>query len=293
MKYSLTKLPRGSLNIIKTGQNLEFETSDFSGRVFLRKNYDTNQVYDNISDGFTGIARTFTLTVGGANTSGIGTTGGNGVMFINGIFQTPTTVNNPGNNFSIIENLTPSPGISSVVFSGIRTDISDPNSILSVESDVNQNQIPRGGIIVSLGSSGGNGYAPLVGVSATAVVDGAGSIVSVGLGSTDINGSGYNGIVSIGISVFEEGHSGDVASITATVGAGGTLSFSVDDGGTGYSNPQIFVSEPSYENLSVTGISRIGIGTTTDTGSGLLLDVSVGASFHCWYWINILRSYRF
>ena len=270
--------PRGSLNITKTAQNLEFETSDFSGRVFLRKNYDTNQVYDNISDGFTGIARTFTLTVGGANTSGIGTTGGNGVMFINGIFQTPTTANNPGNNFSIIENLTPSPGISSVVFSGIRTDIGDPNSILSVESDVNQNQIPRGGIIVSLGSSGGNGYAPLVGVSATAVVDGAGSIVSVGLGSTDINGSGYNGIVSIGISVFEEGHSGDVASITATVGAGGTLSFSVDDGGTGYSNPQIFVSEPSYENLSVTGISRIGIGTTTDTGSGLLLDVSVGAS---------------
>ena len=29
--------PRGSLNITKTAQNLEFETSDFSGRVFLRK----------------------------------------------------------------------------------------------------------------------------------------------------------------------------------------------------------------------------------------------------------------
>ena len=126
---------------------------------------------------------------------------------------------------------------------------------------------------------GGLGYAPLVGASVTAVVDAAaGSIVSVGLGSTDIVGSGYNGIVAIGISVFEEGHDGDVASITATVGAGGTLSFSVGAGGTGYSDPQIFVSEPTYENLEVVGVSRIGEGATTNTGTGLLLNVNVGAS---------------
>ena len=52
---------------------------------------------------FNGIGRTFTLTVGGANTIGVGTIGGNGLVFINGIFQTPTTVNNPNNNFHIIE----------------------------------------------------------------------------------------------------------------------------------------------------------------------------------------------
>jgi hypothetical protein len=270
------KAPRGNISITRNENNLQFETSEFTGRVFLRKSYDTNQIYDDISNEFTGIGRTFTLTVGGANTTGIGSTGGNGLVFINGIFQTPTTVNNPSNNFTIIENNIS--GISSIVFSGIRTDPGDANSILAVTNDINQNQIPRGGIIVSLGSSGGLGYAPLVGASVTAVVGAGGSIASVGLGSTDINGSGYNGIVSIGVSVYEEGHSGGVALVTATVGAGGTLSFAVNSGGTGYVNPQIFVSEPSYENLEIEGISRIGLGLTTDTGVGLLLNVEVGSS---------------
>ena len=103
------------------------------------------------------------LPVDGANTIGVGTSGGNGLVFINGIFQTPTTANNPNNNF-ILLNKKHLLGISSIVFSGIRTDHADPNSILISESDINQNQIPRGGLIVSLGSTGGLGYAPLVGV---------------------------------------------------------------------------------------------------------------------------------
>jgi hypothetical protein len=270
------KSPRGNISVTRNENNLEFETSDFAGRVYLRKRYDSNQIFDDISNEFTGVGRTFTLQVGGANTIGIGTTGGNGIVFINGIFQTPTTLNNPNKNFGIIENSVT--GITSIVFSGIRTDTGDPNSVLSVTNDVNQNQVPRGGIIVSLGSTRGLGYAPLVGASVTAVVGAGGSIVSVGLGATDINGSGYNGIVSIGISVYEDGHVGDVASITGSVGAGGTLSFIVGSGGTGYVNPQIIVSEPSYENLEVIGVSRIGIGSTTSTGVGLLLNVEVGSS---------------
>jgi len=266
--------PRGNPQIIRDSSNLTFETSDFTGRVFLRNNYTSNQLYDDISNKFTGIGRTFTLTVGGANTVGLGTSGGNGILFINGVFQTPTTINNPENNFSIIENTVS--GISSVVFSGIR----DPEDlqIITSEYDINQNQTPRGGIIISLGSSTGLGYAPLVGAAVTAVVGAGGSIVSVGLGTTDNLGSGYNGIVSIGVSVYQSGHIGDTAIITASVGAGGTLSFNVGAGGTGYTNPKIFVSEPSYENLDVIGISRLGIGATTDTGIGLLLNVEVGAS---------------
>jgi hypothetical protein len=266
--------PRGNPQIIRDSSNLTFETSDFTGRVFLRNNYTSNQVYDDISSQFTGIGRTFTLTVGGANTVGLGTTGGNGILFINGVFQTPTTLNNPENNFSIIENTVS--GISSVVFSGIR----DPDNldIITSEFDVNQNQTPRGGIIISLGSSTGLGYAPLVGAAVTAVVGAGGSIVSVGLGTTDNLGSGYNGIVAIGVSVYQSGHIGDTAIITASVGVGGTLSFTVGAGGTGYTNPKVFVSEPSYENLSVIGVSRLGVGTTTDTGIGLLLNVEVGAS---------------
>ncbi len=266
--------PRGNPQIIKDSSNLTFETSDFTGRVFLRNDYTSNQLYDDISSQFTGIGRTFTLTVGGANTVGLGTSGGNGILFINGVFQTPTTLNNPENNFSIIENTVS--GISSVVFSGIR----DPDNlnIITSEFDVNQNQTPRGGIIVSLGSSTGLGYAPLVGAAVTAVVGAGGSIVSVGLGTTDNLGSGYNGIVSVGVSVYQNGHTGAAATILATVGSGGSLSFTVVGGGTGYTNPQIFVSEPSYENLEVVGVSRLGIGTTTDTGIGLLVNVEVGAS---------------
>jgi hypothetical protein len=269
-----TESPRGNPQIERTSSNLIFETSDFAGRVFLRNNYTTNQIYDDISNQFTGIGRTFTLTVGGANTVGLGSTGGNGILFINSIFQTPTTLNNPRNNFRIIENSTA--GISSVVFSGITS--ANTLDVFTSQFDVNQNQIPRGGIIISLGSSTGLGYAPPVGAAVTAVVGAGGSIKSVGLGTTDNRGSGYNGIVSIGVSVYQNGHTGATASISASVGAGGTLSFNIINGGSGYTDPKIFVSEPSYENLEVTGISRLGIGTTTSTGIGLLLNVEVGAS---------------
>jgi len=269
-----TESPRGNPQINKDLGNLNFETSDFAGRVYLRNDYTSNQIYDDISDQFTGIGRTFALRVGGANTVGLGTTGGNGILFINSVFQTPETLNNPKNNFKIIENS--SVGISSVVFSGIRNAVTDDITISL--SDINQNQTPRGGIIISLGSSTGLGYAPLAGAAVTAVVGAGGSIVSVGLGTTDNLGSGYNGIVAIGVSVYQSGHIGNTAIITASVGVGGTLSFTVVDGGTGYTNPKIFVSEPSYENLTITGVSRLGIGATTNTGIGLLLNVEVGAS---------------
>ena len=376
-KIFFSESPRGNPQIERDSSNLRFETSDFTGRVFLRNNYTSNQIYDDISSQFTGIGRTFTLTVGGANTVGLGTTGGNGILFINGVFQTPTTLNNPKNNFKIVENS----GISSVVFSGITSSNSD--IIITSEFDVNQNQIPRGGIIISLGSSTGLGYAPLVGAKILPRINGSGAITSIvstattgsafsistatyynttglldvtttiphkfeytnvkqvtliglefscaaahigitttifpegvtGIGKTftikaigtttsftidagistiphnyvgqgtvfsfygDLTpGSGYNGIVAIGVSVYESGHIGDTANITASVGAGGTLGFTIGAGGTGYSNPQIFVSEPSYENLNVVGVSRLGIGATTKTGIGLLLNVEVGAS---------------
>ena len=270
-KIFFSEAPRGNPQLITDKGNLSYETSDFSGRVFLRNDYSTNRIYDDISYKFTGIGRTFTLTNQGINTVGLGSTGGNGILFINGIFQTPTTDNNPQNNFRIVENSIS--GISSVVFSGIT---STNGEIITSKFDVNQNQTPRGGIIVSLGSSLGLGYAPLVGASVTAVING-GSIISVGLGTTDNLGSGYNNIVSIGVSVYENGHTGTPASITASVGAGGTLSFNIVYGGDGYVNPKVFVSPPSYENLEVVGVSRLGIGTTTDTGIGLLLTVDVDA----------------
>jgi hypothetical protein len=271
-----TEAPRGNPQIAKTKNNLDSETSSFTGRVFFKSNYDNNKVYDDLSDEFTGIGRTFTLKVGGANTTGIGTEGSSGLVFINNIYQSPKTDNNPTRfNYQILEDS--SAGISTVEFSGITRPDEFPLEYFVSDYDTNANEVPRGGIIVSYGSTPGLGFAPLVGASVTAVVGAGGSIVSVGLGTTG-HGSGYNGLVSIGISVYESGHSGAAATITANIGVGGTLSFNVVGGGTGYSNPEIFVSDPSYKNLPVIGVSRLGIGATTDTGNGLLVDLKVGGS---------------
>jgi len=267
-RIHFTEAPKGNLSETVDNSNIPYVKSTFGGRVYLRKDYTKNLIYDNISNDFTGIGQTYKLSVQGSNITGIET--GSGLLFINNVFQTPTTSNNANNNYRFIQNS----GISSVVFTGITTTAIGKDVYIS-PFDVNQNQLPRGGVVVSLASTPGLGFAPLVGASVTAVVSG-GAVTSVGLGTTDINGSGYRGVVSIGIT--DSSHSGTAANITATVGAGGTLSFNVVSGGTGYVNPKIFVSEPNYENLSVIGVSRLGIGTTTTTGDGLLLNLEVGAS---------------
>ena len=267
-KLWFTEAPKGNPRQVRDRSNIPYPKTTFTGRVYLRNDYATNVIYDDISDQFTGIGQTYTLTVGGFNTTGIQT--GNGVLFLNDIFQTPTTDNNSGNNFFL-------GGFGSGISSATFTGITSSNGQIVVSSDVNQNQLPRGGVIISLGSTSGAGFAPLVGAAVTAVVGAGGSIVSVGLGTLDIIGSGYRTPVSI--AVTDSSHTGTEATITATVGAGGTLSFVVNDGGSGYSTStvQINIPQPSYENLSVVGTYRAGIGTTTDTGSNLLLTLDVGA----------------
>ena len=74
------------------------------------------------------------------------------------------------------------------------------------------------------------------------------------------------------------GGAGNGAEITATVGVGGTLSFNIVSAGTSYVNPEIIIPEPNYDNVPVVGVSRLGVGPTTDTGSNLLLDLTVGAA---------------
>ena len=171
-----TDAPRGNPNRSLTDSGLDFPTSEFTGRVYLRNDYATNEIYDDISSQFNGISTTFTLTVGGANTIGIGTTGGNGIMFINGIFQTPTTDNNPENNFKIIETGDGATGVTSVVFSGITS----TNGELIISDDtINSNGLPRGGIPVSYGSTTGSGYAPLVGALVRPVLDNDGTITGI------------------------------------------------------------------------------------------------------------------
>ena len=92
------------------------------------------------------INHTHPLRVGGASTIGIQT--GSSILLLNGIFQTPTTFNNLGNNYEFSE-------IGGESKCNIYwNNILKWSKIIS-DTDVNQNQLPRGGVIVSLGSTGG------------------------------------------------------------------------------------------------------------------------------------------
>ena len=88
-KIHFTEPPRGDLGQLIGLDNLPNIEVSFGGRVYLRQDYDTNQVFDDISKDFTGIGKTYTVTVAGLNTTGIET--GSGVVFINDIFQKPST----------------------------------------------------------------------------------------------------------------------------------------------------------------------------------------------------------
>lgn len=272
-KIHFIKSPKGEGSSDDNLYNLPRVISKFNGRVFLRQDYKTNVLYDDISDQFSGIGRSMSLTIQGINTTGIET--GNSLVFVNDIFQTPTTENNNGNNYSFEE----FGSESKIIFSGIT---SSNGTVIISDYDINQNQLPRNGIIVSLGSTPGSGFAPLVGASLTSwsnrVSISGGSITAVSIGHSDYLGSGYFGQVSIGIS--QSTHSGNDAIIRANIGSGGTITgFSVIFGGSGYSsNPAVITPDPRYENLPVIGVSRIGSGFTTETGSGLLMNLEVSAT---------------
>ena len=84
-----TDPPKGNTRTRRNASNLPFISAKFSGRTFLRQDYATNMLFDDISEQFTGIGKTYTMTVGGGNTTGV--RAGNGILFLNGVFQTPSS----------------------------------------------------------------------------------------------------------------------------------------------------------------------------------------------------------
>ena len=388
------KVYRGSYNIVRnkihfteapsgTGSEGSFNESNlspanatFGGRVYLRQDYTNNALFVDVSNEFTGLAKTFRLRTDDDNPVGFET--GGSVLFLNGIFQPPTTLNNTGKSYTLESTVS---GVTSAVFNGVRLVDGTP---FTSNIDVNANQVPRGGIIVSLGSTGGTGIAPLVGAQYRAITGVGGTIQNlvgfgttlgrtalsistayynnntgimevtttsphglsgtgeqvymiglefacgaahagvtttifpdgtrghvfevVGVGSTTIfsadigistiahdyvgsgkiyqhdislnNGSGYRGPVSVAITDLGTGVGGTTgygAVISATVGAGGTLTLNIVNPGVGYNNPVVIIPDPTYSNLSVEGVSRLGIGATTDTGFGCVISMEVGA----------------
>ncbi|MAG49890.1 hypothetical protein CMO86_09670, partial [Candidatus Woesearchaeota archaeon] len=152
--------------------------STFQGRTFMRSGivdttqdtYHTNYLFDSLSDKFDGNTPTYTLTsAGSSDISGIAT--GNAIILINDILQ------GPGNNrdFTMGENL----GFTTITFTGTAS---------STTTDANTSNLPLGGVILSVGSTEGSGYQPLVSAGGTAVVSGLGTISLVSIANS---GSGY------------------------------------------------------------------------------------------------------
>lgn len=141
--FSEDGLPVSDLRIIYFYPN---EKNVFSGRVFLRSNYDGNQVFDDVSEQFTGITSSFELKSSGISTVGIKSD--NGILLINNIFQYPGS----DEAFSFVENAPKT----FVNFVGFGT-----TGFTGKTYDVNVKGYPRGGIIVSYGTTSGSKYTPL------------------------------------------------------------------------------------------------------------------------------------
>ena len=242
-------------------------SSSFQGRVFTRsgivngttETYSTNHLYDDLTSDFNGKNRQYALTVDKAQKTGIATN--NALILINGILQAP------GSN-----------GDFELTTVGSGTTITFTGAASSVARDVNTASIPVGGVIISVASTSGFGYQPLVSAGGTAVVSLAGTINSVSIGNT---GSGYrSGIQTVSVGLQTEGF--DQSGIT-TIGLANVTDGHVTS--VDITNPQFFYKPRDIYNVgysSITGITTITTAFAHNLSVGNEVVVS-GIAFTCDY----------
>jgi len=239
-------------------------SSRFQGRSFLRsgevnttnETYYKNYSFDDISSEFTGSQKSFELRSNRSSISGISDQ--NGIILINDIFQGPGLTY----DYNLSENV----GMTSITFTGTAT---------SIANDVNTASIPAGGVIVSVGSTEGFGYQPLVSAGGTAVVSIAGTISSISIGNS---GSGYRSgvqVVRVGVGTSSTGTPNIQFIGTASISNGHIIGVAITNPGVGYtiSNPPyVIIDDPlSYSNIPLIYSSNYsGIGTEAT------IDVVVG-----------------
>ena len=242
-------------------------SSSFQGRSFIRsgelggvnETYYKNYVFDDVSSQFNSINKDFTLKSEGNNVGGIQDE--NAIILVNDVFQTPGVTN----NYTLNES--GSVGVTTLSFVG---------TARTITNDVGISSFPKGGLIVSVASTEGLGYQPLVAAGGTAVVSAAGTISSISIGNT---GSGYrSGIqtVSVGIETFSGAKLVKIG--TATVSDGHVTSIGITSDHVFYAPKN--VSNVLYDNT--TGITTI----TTTANHGLLRGDEVklsGIAFTCNY----------
>jgi hypothetical protein len=240
-------------------------SSRFQGRSFMRSGipngtndaYYKNYIFDDISSNFNGTNNTFRLTSSKSNISGIYNE--NAIILVNGVFQ------GPGVSYNY--NLSETSGITSITFTGAGT---------SVAYDVNSSSLPTGGIIVSVGSSEGFGYQPLVSAGGTAVVSISGTISSISIGNS---GSGYrSGIqnIRVGIQTYDSNDFYiEYIGIASAIG-GHIVGVAITNPGIGYTSsnpPKVIFDDPlSYSDIplvySSSSVSGFGTAATIDVVVG-------------------------
>lgn len=250
------------------------EYGAFNGRVFLKSNYDGNQVFDDVSEQFTGITSSFELKSSGISTVGISSD--NGIVLINNIFQYPEFEE----SFYYREVGIGSTGKTYLDFVGLGT-----TGFTGKFYDVNVKEYPRGGIILSYGSSSGQNYQPLIGATGIAVISG-GSVTGVNI--TD-SGSGYRS----GISTYYVRVTGSDSGISPALGianvtSGSVTSVSMVDGGSGFGSTTyyaIFDDPIPYENIPL-------FGSTAGIGASISFDISSEGNVQNLIFKNFGYSYK-
>ena len=246
--------------------------STFSGRIFTRNSelgsdlepYTYNTIFDDISDEFNGITTSFRLRSDGNDITNIAED--NGIVLIRDIYQGPRRADDVvviGGDYEFVEGS----GITTAIFQG---------EDLGVKYDNNTNKIPRGGLIVSVGSTQSRGYQPLIGAGATATVS-SGSITAISIGNT---GSGYREWYQSEVLVRAynpvTGTSSTVG--VATVFDGHVTGVRLDTPGSGYSStnlPVISIDSPAgYSNIPM--VYSQDYPNNSGVGTGLVVDVIVG-----------------
>ncbi len=227
--------------------------SSFTGRAFLRSDYDGNAVFDDISQGFNGISTSFELKTSGISTVGIASD--NGIVLINNIFQYPEFEES-----FVYEEVGGTQ--TNINFIGIGTDF-----YTTKDYDVNVKGFPRGGIIAGYGLSGGYNYQPLREaklVETSKIEEDGNYIISNDNIGIAYSGSGYRNEVGYAVSViFEQNGERIVGYGTGIIQDGYIVSINILENceypiGTG--TPAIVIEPPfEYENLELTG-STNGIG---------------------------------
>jgi hypothetical protein len=250
-------------------------SSTFDGRVFIRSGvtlsdidtYNKNYLFDDISDNFDGVTKEFEIKSDFEDVSGISED--NAVLLINSIYQSPEPTNVGLSNVSGAYKFIEDSEKTKIVFSG--SGVVNP-------SDINTSSIPYGGVIVSVGSTFGFGYQPLVSAGGTATVNSSGEISNISIGNS---GSGYRvGIqtqINVGVKTFSSGTPNIEIIGIASVSNGNIVNVNITNPGTGYtftSPPEVVFDYPiGYINIPLiySSESQPGIGTQAS------VDVVVGS----------------